>query len=67
MLSPKIINGLGFEKPMFKAADPDVLAWLIKNYGAEINLFVDHSQIVQLECLVRSLGDKELVGASLNV
>jgi len=23
----------------------------IKNYGYNINLFIDHSQIVQLECL----------------
>src|SRR5207244_11928169 len=30
---------------------PDVFAWYIKNYGADVNLFVDHSQIVQLECL----------------
>jgi phosphosulfolactate synthase (CoM biosynthesis protein A) len=36
---------------MFEAADPDVFAWYIKNYGPEVNLFVDHSQIVQLECL----------------
>jgi hypothetical protein len=26
-------------------------AWHIKNYDPEVNLFVDHSQIVQLECL----------------
>ena len=47
----KIINALGLEKVMFEAADPDVFAWYIKNYGPEVNLFVDHSQIVQLECL----------------
>jgi phosphosulfolactate synthase (CoM biosynthesis protein A) len=23
----------------------------LKNYGIDINLYVDHSQIVQLECL----------------
>src|SRR6266550_558622 len=47
----KIANTLGLEKVMFEAADPEVLAWYIKNYGPEVNLFVDHSQIVQLECL----------------
>src|SRR4030043_1953962 len=47
----KIINAIGLEKPMFEAADPEVFAWYIKNYGAEVNLFVDHSQIVQLETL----------------
>jgi phosphosulfolactate synthase (CoM biosynthesis protein A) len=36
---------------MFEAADPPVFEWHVKNYGNEVNLFVDHSQIVQLECL----------------
>lgn len=47
----KIVNRLGLEKVMFEAADPRVFAWYIKNYGPEVNLFVDHSQIVQLECM----------------
>jgi phosphosulfolactate synthase (CoM biosynthesis protein A) len=46
-----IVDALGFEKVMFEAADPAVFEWYVKNYGAEVNLFVDHSQIVQLECL----------------
>jgi len=59
----KIINALGLEKPMFEAADPEVFAWYIKNYGPEVNLFVDHSQIVQLECLRSGLwGTKSLWG-----
>src|SRR5512146_2515270 len=62
----RIINALGLEKPMFEAADPDVFAWYIKNYGAEVNLFVDHSQIVQLECLRSGLwGTKSLWGRVL--
>jgi phosphosulfolactate synthase (CoM biosynthesis protein A) len=62
----KVINSLGLEKPMFEAADPDVFAWYVKNYGAEINLFVDHSQIVQLECLRSGLwGTKSLWGRVL--
>jgi phosphosulfolactate synthase (CoM biosynthesis protein A) len=47
----RVINALGLEKVMFEAADPEVFAWYIKNWGPEVNLFVDHSQIVQLECL----------------
>jgi phosphosulfolactate synthase (CoM biosynthesis protein A) len=47
----KIANALGLEKVMFEAADPEVFGWYIKNYGPEVNLFVDHSQVVQLECL----------------
>jgi phosphosulfolactate synthase (CoM biosynthesis protein A) len=33
---------------MFEAADPDVFSWHVKN---DVNLFIDHSQFVQLECL----------------
>ena len=46
-----IIGALGLEKVMFEAADPAVFTWYVKNYGPEVNLFVDHSQIVQLECV----------------
>jgi phosphosulfolactate synthase (CoM biosynthesis protein A) len=57
------INELTAEKLMFEAADPEVFAWYIKNYGGEINLFVDHSQIVQLECLRAGIwGNKSLWG-----
>lgn len=45
----KFISELGLENVMFEAADPQVFKWYIKNYGPEVNLFVDHSQIVQLE------------------
>jgi phosphosulfolactate synthase (CoM biosynthesis protein A) len=59
----KFIDELGVEKLMFEAADPDVFAWYIKNYGADVNLFVDHSQIVQLECLRAGIwGTKSLWG-----
>src|SRR2546427_2091546 len=59
----KFINEIGMDKLMFEAADPDVFAWYIKNYGAEVNLFVDHSQIVQLECLRSGIwGTKSLWG-----
>jgi phosphosulfolactate synthase (CoM biosynthesis protein A) len=62
----KIINALGLEKPMFEAADPEVFGWYIKNYGPEVNLFVDHSQIVQLECLRSGIwGTKSLWGRVL--
>ncbi|MEX2142257.1 MAG: phosphosulfolactate synthase [Pirellulales bacterium] len=44
-------DALGLERVMFEAADPEVFTWYVKNYGPDVNLFVDHSQIVQLECL----------------
>jgi len=62
----KIVDALGLEKVMFEAAEPEVFAWYIKNYGPEVNLFVDHSQIVQLETLRRGIwGTKSLWGRVL--
>ena len=62
----RIINALGLERVMFEAADPEVFAWYIKNYGPEVNLFVDHSQIVQLESLRSGIwGTKSLWGRVL--
>jgi phosphosulfolactate synthase (CoM biosynthesis protein A) len=59
----KFIDEIGMEKLMFEAADPDVFGWYIKNYRADVNLFVDHSQIVQLECLRAGIwGTKSLWG-----
>ncbi|HEY7693752.1 MAG TPA: phosphosulfolactate synthase [Gaiellaceae bacterium] len=47
----RIVSELGLEHVMFEAAEPDVFSWYVKNYGINVNLFVDHSQIIQLECL----------------
>jgi phosphosulfolactate synthase (CoM biosynthesis protein A) len=59
----KIIHELGLEKTMFEAADPAVFGWYIKNYGPEVNLFVDHSQIILLESLRSGIwGTKDLWG-----
>ncbi len=59
----KIVNALGLDRVMFEAAEPEVFAWYIKNYGPEVNVFVDHSQIVQLECLRSGIwGTKSLWG-----
>jgi phosphosulfolactate synthase (CoM biosynthesis protein A) len=62
----RIVNDLGLERVMFEAADPEVFAWYVKSYGPEVNLFVDHSQIVQLECLRSGVwGNKSLWGRVL--
>jgi phosphosulfolactate synthase (CoM biosynthesis protein A) len=47
----KIVAALGLNRVMFEAADPAVFTWYVKTYGPDINLFVDHSHIVQLEAL----------------
>lgn len=57
------IKEIGLQKVMFEAADPSVFSWYIKNYGAEVNLFVDYSQIIQLESLRRGTwGTMDLFG-----
>jgi len=62
-----IINGVGLEKVMFEAADPLVFEWYVKNYGNEVNLFVDHSQILQLEGLRQNIwGNKSTWGRIAN-
>ncbi|KAI0067745.1 2R-phospho-3-sulfolactate synthase [Artomyces pyxidatus] len=50
-----ITSSLPRDKIMFEAADPEVFAYHIQNQGAHANLFVDHSQIVQLACLRRGI------------
>ncbi len=63
----QIANELGLQNVMFEAADPAVFAWYIHNYGPEVNLFVDHSQIVQLECVRRGIwGTTETWGRVLS-
>lgn len=62
-----IINGVGLEKVMFEAADPQVFEWYVKNYGNEVNLFVDHSQILQIEGLRQNIwGNKSTWGRIAN-
>jgi hypothetical protein len=61
-----IARELGLEKVMFEAADPEVFGWYIKNYGPEVNLFVDHSQIVPLECLRRGIWGTKSLWAALS-
>ncbi|KAL4458342.1 hypothetical protein ABPG75_013207 [Micractinium tetrahymenae] len=51
----RLVDALGAERLMFEAADPKVFSWYVKTFGADVNLFVDHSQIVQLECLRRGI------------
>jgi phosphosulfolactate synthase (CoM biosynthesis protein A) len=62
----RLVDALGLEPLMFEAADPEVFTWYVKTYGPEVNLFVDHSQIVQLECLRSGIwGTKDVWGRVL--
>jgi phosphosulfolactate synthase (CoM biosynthesis protein A) len=47
----RVVAELGLDYVMFEAAEPEVFSWYVKTYGPEVNLFVDHTQVVQLECL----------------
>lgn len=47
----KVIGRLGLEKTMFEASNTKTADWFIKRYGPKVNLFVDHSQVIGLECL----------------
>ncbi|CAK9135457.1 unnamed protein product [Ilex paraguariensis] len=63
----KVIGRLGLEKTMFEASNPKTSEWFIKQYGPRVNLFVDHSQVMDLECLRgRNLGENHtsIVGSS---
>ncbi|XP_057419731.1 protein HEAT-STRESS-ASSOCIATED 32 [Lotus japonicus] len=53
----KIIGRLGIEKTMFEASNQKASEWFIKQYGPKVNLFIDHSHLVDVECLRgRNLG-----------
>lgn len=57
------VDEIGLDHLMFEAADPEVYAWYVKSYGPDVNLFVDHSQIMSLETLRSGTwGDSSLWG-----
>lgn len=59
----RLVEELGLAHLMFEAADPHVFDWYVRTYGPDVNLFVDHSQILQLECLRTGIwGEKESWG-----
>jgi phosphosulfolactate synthase (CoM biosynthesis protein A) len=60
-----IINELnkkfGFNSFMFEASDPPVFKWYLKQFGSEVNLFIDHSQIVEFTAWKTQLwGDRDI-------
>jgi phosphosulfolactate synthase (CoM biosynthesis protein A) len=61
----RIVEEIGLERVMFEAADPAVFEWYVKTYGNEVNLFVDHSQVLQLEALRQGIwGTKRVHGGA---
>lgn len=51
----RVMDAIGPERVTFEAADPREFGWYVKTFGPDVNLFVDHSQIAQLELLRQGL------------
>lgn len=43
----KLVDRFGYEKWMFEASDPAVFKWYLTNVSKDVNLFIDHSQVVE--------------------
>ncbi len=43
-----LVDKFGYHTWMFEASDPPVFKWYLKTFGRDVNLFIDHSQIVEL-------------------
>ncbi|MFL6523045.1 MAG: phosphosulfolactate synthase [Nitrososphaera sp.] len=57
----KLVSEFGFESWMFESSDPPVFKWYLKNFGSNVNLFIDHSQIVEYTAWRTKLwGDPEI-------
>jgi phosphosulfolactate synthase (CoM biosynthesis protein A) len=54
----EIATDLGIENCVFEAPSPEEFEWYVKNFGPNVNLFVDNSQIVELECMRSGLWGK---------
>ena len=57
----KLVAKFGYEKWMFEASDPPVFKWYLKSFGKDVNLFIDHSQIVEFSAWRAGLwGDSDI-------
>ena len=45
-----VTDRFGFEVFMFEASDPQVFKGYLDQFGIDVNLFVDHSQIMEFQC-----------------
>ena len=57
----KLVDKFGYHKWMFEASDPPVFKWYLKAFGRDVNLFIDHSQIVEFNAWRLGLwGDSDI-------
>jgi len=56
-----LVGRFGYHRWMFEASDPPVFKWYLKNFGRDVNLFIDHSQVVEFNAWRLGLwGDPEI-------
>lgn len=56
-----LVSKFGYEKLMFEAAEPQVFKWYLKNVSRDVNVFIDHSQVVEFTAWKLGLwGDKDI-------
>ncbi len=60
----EIAKNLDIKKLMFEAADPEVFQWYVKNFGTNVNFFIDHSQITELTLARRRVWAKSALWKS---
>lgn len=46
-LIEQLIQRFGYKAWMFEASEPEVFKWYLKNVSKDVNLFIDHSQVVE--------------------
>jgi phosphosulfolactate synthase (CoM biosynthesis protein A) len=57
----KLVDRFGYETWMFEASDPPVFKWYLKSFGKDVNLFIDHSQVVEFTAWKLGLwGDRDI-------
>jgi len=57
----RLVAKFGYKRWMFEASDPPVFKWYLKTFGKDVNLFIDHSQIVEFNAWRLGLwGDSDI-------
>jgi len=57
----KLVDRFGYQTWMFEASDPPVFKWYLTSFGRDVNLFIDHSQIVEFTAWKLGLwGDRDI-------
>lgn len=56
-----LVDRFGYKTFMFEASDPPVFKWYLATFGRDVNLFIDHSQVVEFSAWrTRLWGDSSI-------